>query len=348
MAITLEDLAEQRESEIREAIDASNRAASSAEALAILLQAIENLRNAVSDSVMESITVDNFDEVQAALRNELSKMSKPLIKAIKKLSLSENRMVKVLTDINKKNMLVLDKDDDIQIIRKPKKGVRVENISDIFIPDEVNVKNLQDLQEYFDNLTKVIRETFNVDIPTPKVNVEAPVVNVPETLVNVAPPDLKPLLNALDPLKFLSDRAKKPLAVRISDGQKFIKFIQQVVKNQERQVQAFSQGLTESAARKAFKQATVGVLAGVGSKELTNAGTAVQITTSSTPCKYVDISTTKGLAAIGTSGAVQTADGEVGVQIYPGNLPYRVWVDNLNKVYAAGATNTRLAWAYYT
>jgi len=86
---------------------------------------------------------------------------------------------------------------------------------------------------------------------------------------------------------------------------------------------------------------------GSGSKELTDATTAVRLSSSTINIKYVDISANGGIANIGSSDAVATSDAEVGVTIYPGNLPYRVYVDDLKKVFAAGATGTRLSWTYY-
>lgn len=345
----LEELASQRRVEIDRAIAEAKAAKSDAEAQAILLQAIGEVRDAVSGIAIESVTVENLDEVQAALHNELTKVSKPIIAAIEKLNISKERAEKLKAEIDSKNRNALRETHDIQIIRKPKQRFVVENLGDIAFPESLKITNFEDLKNYFSGLEECIKNLYDFEIPAPHVTVNPPAINIPEIklpdqAVNI---DLSRVIDALDPLKFLSDRPNKPIAVRLSDGSKFIQTLRTLIDNQEKQMAAFSGGLTESSARKAFRSANQPVLGGVGSKELTSAGTAAAITSSSLPCRYVDISTNAGLANVGTSGAVQTSDAEVGVTIYPGNLPYRVYTDNVNKVHAAGATGTRLSWTYY-
>jgi len=89
------------------------------------------------------------------------------------------------------------------------------------------------------------------------------------------------------------------------------------------------------------------VLATSEALELTSAGTAVVLTSSDIKIKYVDIVVNGGLAAVGGVDADATSGAEVGIMLYPGNMPYRATVENLNLVYAAGATGARLSWTYY-
>ncbi len=63
------------------------------------------------------------------------------------------------------------------------------------------------------------------------------------------------------------------------------------------------------------------VVLGSGALALTDATTAVKLTSTTTPMKYVEISVNGGLANVGSSDAVATTGSEVGVTIYPGNLP---------------------------
>lgn len=86
---------------------------------------------------------------------------------------------------------------------------------------------------------------------------------------------------------------------------------------------------------------------GSGGLALTDAATAVRLTSTTTPIKYVDVCTNGGLANIGSSDADATTGSEVGVTIYPGNLPYRVYADDLKKVWAAGASGVRVSWTFY-
>lgn len=334
--LSLADIADERAETLDRAIEDAKKASSSGAALSLLLKALSDVREAVSEAATNDVTVNNLDEVKASLRNELNRISKPIISAIKGLALDNKRLEQITERIKVENGSSLEETHDIQIVRKPKQRLEIANLSDIAFPDGFEVRNLSDLKEYFEALSSVIRETFRVEIPAPNVSVQAPDVIVPEikipdiiipdSIINVAPPDLAPLLETL---KTLKDTIRRTSA------------------NQSKQLMAFSSGgLNESSARKAFKQAQQATPGGVGSLELTSAGTAVAIA-SSTACRYVDISTNGGLANIGVSGAVATSGSEVGITIYPGNLPYRVMTDNLNKVYAAGATGARLSWTYY-
>lgn len=343
----LSALAEDREAEIASAVEQAKGARNDTAALYQLLGALDEIREALAQRAVEDVTVNNLDEVKAALRNELTKVSKPIISAIDKLSIDRKKIEAAKADVEKKNKEALEDTHDIQIVRKPKMKLTIDNIQDLAIPDTVAVKNLGDLQQYFINLGRVIEDAFDIEIPVPQVTVPAPIVNVPETKIDIPAVEFAPLLRALDPLKFISDLPNKPISVRLSDGKKFMKAVAAIVEGQQKQVAAFSQGLNEASARKAFKQARQDTIGGSGFKELTSAGTAVAITATSTTCKYVDISVNAGVANVGASTAVQTSDGEIGVTIYPGNLPYRVHTNNLTSVYAAGAAGTRLSWTYY-
>lgn len=257
MAFGLEELAEMRQREVEAAVKEAERAKNDAEAQAILLQAIGEVRDAVSAVAVENVTVDNLDEVSAALHNELTKMSKPILAAIEKLNISKERIEKIKSEIEAKNKNALRETHDIQIIRKPKQRFMVENLGDIAFPDSLKITNFEELKQYFSDLEACIEKLYDFEIPTPQVTVNPPAINIPEIRipeqsVNI---DIAKLLEALDPLKFLSDRANKPLAVRLSDGQKFIQAMRTVVENQEKQMAAFSQGLNESSATKAFRRA---------------------------------------------------------------------------------------------
>jgi len=74
--------------------------------------------------------------------------------------------------------------------------------------------------------------------------------------------------------------------------------------------------------------------------------TAVRVVASSTPCHWVDLVVTGGLVAIGDSSAVATSGSEQGIILYPGNLPYRIFIDDLTNLWVAGATGTRLCFVY--
>lgn len=84
-----------------------------------------------------------------------------------------------------------------------------------------------------------------------------------------------------------------------------------------------------------------------GFKSLSSAGTAVQVLNSNVTIKYVDISVFGGTVAVGPSNVVATDASEVGNVLYPGNLPFRMLINNINLLYAAGASGTRVGFTYY-
>lgn len=87
-----------------------------------------------------------------------------------------------------------------------------------------------------------------------------------------------------------------------------------------------------------------------GTVTVTTAGTAVQITAASTPCKGVWVSgdTVAGvLLSVGDSGVVANVSGQKGIIVIPGNNPVFIPVNNLNLLWVDAATNGgKLAYAY--
>lgn len=87
-----------------------------------------------------------------------------------------------------------------------------------------------------------------------------------------------------------------------------------------------------------------------GTTTVTTAGTAVRITSNSTPCKGVWLSgdTVAGiLLYVGASTVVGNASGQRGVCIIPGNNPVFLEVNDLNLLWVDAASNGgKLAWAY--
>lgn len=255
MPFGLESIVEEREARVREAILRLREEASDQARLQMLLNAMAEIREAIASSVVDKVTVTNQDEIKAALHNELNRISKPIIAAIEKLAINKEQIEKIKQDLEVRNAHALDDSFDFQVVRKPKQRFLIENLNDIAFPDSFSVSNLSDLQKNFDDLSSTMRELLNFEIPVPQVTVQPPQVNIPEIripeqAINI---DLQSVIDALDPLKFLSDRANKPLAVRLSDGQKFIQALKTIVDNQNQQMAAFSQGITEAALRKALK-----------------------------------------------------------------------------------------------
>jgi len=84
-----------------------------------------------------------------------------------------------------------------------------------------------------------------------------------------------------------------------------------------------------------------------GGKSLTDATTGVQLHAGQA-CSYVDISCHGGVLAIGNSASVNaTPSAGVGIILTPGSTVYRVYCSNLNQIYVAGATGTRVGYVYH-
>ena len=153
------------------------------------------------------ISVKNLDEVRLGLRKELDRLRKK-------------------TEAN----------------RKPNNGINLA----------MSVNGMDDLMEMLFKLMEILnsidyKPNLNVEMPEIEIpeikipnikipEIKAPDVYVPAPQVTVNPEvniDIRGIIDALDNLKYLSDRPNKPLAVRMSDGNKFVKAIQQLEKATE-------------------------------------------------------------------------------------------------------------------
>lgn len=139
-------------------------------------------------------------------------------------------------------------------LKKPimsKKEVEVSNLKDLKLPSfpsEVRVSNPQkevkitNMKEFTNAVEKVAEfiakikydprievKPADVKLKAPVVNVAAPIVNVPEQkppVVNVEAPDLSDIKKLME--FFESINAKNPIAVRLSDGQKYYKALEKM------------------------------------------------------------------------------------------------------------------------
>lgn len=131
------------------------------------------------------------------------------------------------------------------------KSVMITNLKDIKFPEfpkkievtnpqkEVKITNMKEFTDAVEKVAEFIAKIkydprievkpADVKLKAPIVNVEAPIVNVPEQkppVVNVAAPDLSALKKLLE--FFDAINAKKPLAVRLSDGKAFYKALEKM------------------------------------------------------------------------------------------------------------------------
>ena len=146
------------------------------------------------------------DEVRAALRNELS----AVVKAVKGIPQDDN------TDILKELKNLKKSFESIDF--KPTINVAAANVPDVIVPEIIIPK--QDPVQVNYTLPEIHIPAPVVNLPAPLVTTSAPIVNIPET-------DLSGIINALDANlnKIRTNSVGRPLAVRLSDGQNWLKEI---------------------------------------------------------------------------------------------------------------------------
>lgn len=291
--------------------------------LVLLRAEFRKLREAINELGRGDVEVSNFDELRSALNAELASFA--------------NRL-----------------DAKWQVLARA-----IEHFKyDVVLPNDVKVTGIEDLRKTLEMLAELL-ETKDfapvIDVKVPDITVPAitvppiriPDITVPEARVEL---DFQPLLDALKPLGFISNKAGKPIAVRLSDGQRFVKQLKEVVRAQERAVQVLTQssGMTSDEFRQAFGDLTVYGTQTSGFKALTDATAAAQVDSTSKRIYGFELTAIGGLIAVGDSNVRVDAGNQRGAILYPGNLPAKYLTNNLNKLYAAGATGTRLCYVYYS
>lgn len=309
-----------------------------------LFMLIQANGESIVNSLENGIEVTNLDEIKASLHNELGKGVKKLESALKGLKVSTEETGRIISAIQSDHVKNVEDNFQTITIKRPRDKVEVLNLSDIFIPDQVKITNLSDIQDYFEKLGGVIKDTFNVEIKPPVVNVEAPRIDVPAPIINttVDMGELKDQLHKLNQslIKIKNNRDTNPLAVRLSDGQEFIDQLEKVVETQRQQIAAFP-GKIRLDKKSEVSIKPYGTPVG-GRKSVTAAGTAERIVASSTPCSQVTLNADLGNTnpiVVGGSDVDATADSQNGIILIPGNNPVTISVSDLYDIYVDAQTN---------
>lgn len=300
-----------------------------------IVKSIEDLRKKMDDPA----EISNLDEIKLHLRTELGLLSK-----------------------NLKQMFSLIKiPDTFKIDGIPKFPDKL-NLNEMII----RIEDLARIVEAINDLRVIMAQiefnpTINVaapEIPEIKIpKIEVPKIYVPEPKVTVNPEveiDFTDVLKALTPLKHLSDRAGKPLSVRLSDGKHFIEALKEATKAAEKQVVAFGQanGLSESEFVNKFTKLTQAATIVSGRKAVTAAGTAEKLVATSTKCFRVDVCADLGNTnpvVVGGSGVAAADGSQKGMVLIPGNAPQVILIDDLSKLYVDAQTNNNaVVYNYYT
>lgn len=311
-----------------------------------LFNVIQNSSKSVVDRLEEGLQINNFDEIHAALRNEFNRNAKSLRDALSDLKLSNEEWMEIIASLKRDSEKRIDGDIQTIRIKKPRDKVMVTNFEDLVIPGEILVGNLSDLQKYFDSLAEVIKSTFNINIPTPEVTVSPPEIRIPETNVSIPETDLRPIVKALDSNlnKIKTNSKERPLAVRLSDGRQFIDKITALLEDQKIAFQGFNENVRlrdkNGNVINAATEESVSVPGsiGTGNKDVSSAGTAVQLAATATACKKVYVT---GKAAntgkIYYGGA--SVDSSNGAFLYAGQT-VEIIINDVSKIYIDADTNS--------
>ncbi len=161
-----------------------------------------------------------------------------------------------------------------------KKLLESVKLSDKNIPDSIKLSNLDTVESSLEGIKAVIealdsrvakldfQPQINVNVPdvvVPEIkhpNIYVPEIKAPSVTVNpIVDIDLQSVIDALEPLRFLSNSAKKPLSVRMSDGKEFLEQLTQAVSRGNEQlatVVSTSYGLTKDEYLDAESRTTFG------------------------------------------------------------------------------------------
>lgn len=308
------------------------------EVLVLLLRKIIELLD-TKEEPLESVSVDNLDEVGASLQNNISKQTKNLVTALAEVKQESGKQTKVVNKILDEIKTNLTDNFTSTYIKKPIDQVEILNLDEIRPLDNITVTNLSDLAEYFEKLSSEIRDSLNINVAAPNINVPAPIVNIPAPIVNTPEIDLSPILDELDRQlnKIRTNSVTRPLAVRISDGQEWIKEL----RKQTAQTTQYMSDVSyiKNAAGIRINPATADAPSTLlnGKVTVTTAGTEVQISASSVSVKSITI---KSLAA--NTGTIYIGNSTVastnGYALAAGQA-ISFDIDDLNKVYIDSSVN---------
>ena len=200
-----------------------------------IVQAVKDIKKSIGDiKIPDNIEISNIDFVKKYLRDELAILAEKFGKIIKDLPAP---------------------------IYKPTFSPELKTN----YPDEMKVAEIKTLVEAVNDLRAIMAQvdfnpTIHVEAPKmPEIRLpkpERPIIEVQPPEINISPEiDLSGLLKALKPLMYLSDKPSKPLSVRMSDGERFIKALQDASKVIEKHSMQYvpGQGLTESEFTKQFR-----------------------------------------------------------------------------------------------
>lgn len=323
---------------------------------ALTREIVNAINNIASQQFEDGVTVNNFDEVTAALQNQLTKANKPIMALLKGLNLTTEAQTKLISDIDNKAQSDFKNEFQPLIIKRQKQLVHIDNLHEIPSTEEVSVNNLTDLLPHLKDISdKISALTLDVNIEAPKITVNPTPINIPATVFPEAI-NLEPLLRTIESglNRIRTNSETRPLAVRLSDGQNWLKEIVKIQQETSKAVAAFAGGndqirLLDSNRNFVNPASAEGQLApssvGDGTATVVTAGTRVQLSVTSVPCsRVIVVGNSANVGKIWLGGAtIATARGRPLNQEQSEVLRVR----NLNLVYIdADNSNDGVTFAY--
>lgn len=312
----------------------------------------------LAKSQKNDVSVNNLDEITAALRNELARALKPVrdsvpnsMKGIEKelQDVGSLSLMRTVEGLPKFMTAMLVKFLDFQTSNRERDRANLESLTkelmDELVPEIQNSINLQV------SPTPIDVKPADVNIDLGQVVAAINALKIPE----VNDVDLNGILRALAPLEFLSDSPQSPLSVRLSDGQNFIRIMTELknllkdINKGQRDVKAVVGGGTTIQGIARMRESGYSVI-GDGRQTVTTAGTRVQLSTTSVSCNKVLITgetDNTGTVVVGSSSVVAALATRRGtpLEAYQGIM---LEVDNLNKVYLDSTVNGEgVTYVYY-
>lgn len=190
---------------------------------------LNGLKDYLSRSVFSVKVTNPTTETKVTGTVEVANMS-PLLKAVSGLVFAINGLKKPL--MAKKDVIITNF-KDLKLPEFPKK-IEIANPQ-----KEVKITNMKEFSDAIEKIAEFLAKVkydprievnpTPVNVKAPVVNVAAPVIHVPKQeppIINIEKPDLSDISRLLD--FFEGVGAKKPLAVRLSDGKSFYKALEKM------------------------------------------------------------------------------------------------------------------------
>lgn len=245
-----------------------------------LIEEIRKSSQDVIDELSQGININNIDEVSASLHNEGSRSAKILLSSLNKIQKAIEDQSSSLNNISRET----SKDLKESLKENKINEIKVNNLSEITLPEEINIGNFQELMYWFKKVEDAIKAidinpVINVSSPEVRVDVPAPIVNIPMTDLGLVEDYLRIGLK-----KIKDNNKSNPMFVRMIDLEAIINKLEEVKEASKNVMLGFPGAVRiQNATGGTVDFNTIGIsspaIVGSGKKTVTTAGTRVILAT---------------------------------------------------------------------